>query len=143
MADSIDLVKTVVEVLHDGSKGYVDIGEHITNPEMKAFFMSESQVRATFARELSAAAGLSDSEVGGTAAAAVHRTWGDLKAKLGGGDHTLLETAEQGEDAAKKAYATALGDTSVTSSVRAVLQQQQTHILTAHNKVKAFRDSTN
>ena len=28
---------------------------------------------------------------------ALHRTWGDIKAHLGGGDHTLLETAEQGE----------------------------------------------
>ena len=140
MADSNDLVKAVIEVLNDGQKGYADIGEHITNPEMRSFFMSESQTRGTYASELSAAAGMSD--VGGTAAAAVHRTWGDLKAKLGGGDHTLLETAEQGEDAAKKAYQEALADTSVTGSVRAVLQQQQTHILAAHNKVKAFRDST-
>ena len=140
MADSNDLVKAVIEVLNDGQKGYADIGEHITNSEMRSFFMSESQTRGTYASELSAAAGMSD--VGGTAAAAVHRTWGDLKAKLGGGDHTLLETAEQGEDAAKKAYQEALADTSVTGSVRAVLQQQQTHILAAHNKVKAFRDST-
>ena len=44
----------------------------------------------------------------GTVSGAVHRTWGDIKAHLGGGDHTLLETAEQGEDAAKKAYKDAL-----------------------------------
>ena len=141
MADSNELVKTVIEVLHDGQKGYVDIGEHIQSSEMKAFFMSESKTRGSFASELATATGLTD--VGGTAVAAVHRTWGDLKAKLGGGDHTLLETAEQGEDAAKKAYEAALADTTVTGSVRAILQQQQTHILTAHNKVKAFRDATN
>lgn len=141
MADSNELVKTVIEVLHDGQTGYVDIGEHIQNPEMKAFFMSESKTRGSFASELAIAAGLTN--VGGTAVAAVHRTWGDLKAKLGGGDHTLLETAEQGEDAAKKAYQAALADNTVTGSVRALLQQQQTHILSAHNKVKAFRDATN
>ena len=83
------------------------------------------------------------SDVGGTAVAAIHRSWGDLKAKLGGGDHTLLETAEQGEDAAKKAYQEALDDSSISGSVRSLLQQQQTHIQSAHNKVKAFRDSTN
>ena len=38
----------------------------------------------------------------------VHRAWGDLKANLGGGDHTLLATAEQGEDAAEKEYEEAL-----------------------------------
>ncbi len=141
MADSNDLVKVVIEVLHDGQKGYTDIGEHITNPEMRTFFMTESQTRGSYASELSAAAGMSD--VGGTAVAAIHRSWGDLKAKLGGGDHTLLETAEQGEDAAKKAYEAALADSSISGSVRSLLQQQQTHILSAHNKVKAFRDSTN
>lgn len=140
MADSNDLVKTVIEVLNDGNKGYADIGEHIQDPAMKTFFMSEAQTRGTYASELAAASGFTD--VGGTAAGAVHRTWGDLKAKLGGGDHTLLETAEQGEDAAKKAYSEALGDTSITGSVRSILQHQQTHIQEAHNKVKAFRDAT-
>ena len=101
--------------------------------------MNESQTRGTYASELAAAAGLSAGEAGGTTAGSVHRVWGDVKAHLGGGDHTLLETAEQGEDAAKKAYQEALGDTSVAGSVRALLQQQQTHILSSHNQV--FRDS--
>jgi uncharacterized protein (TIGR02284 family) len=47
-------------------------------------------------------------DIGGAATGAIHRTWADLKASLGGGDHSLLETAEQGEDAAKKAYREAL-----------------------------------
>ena len=142
MADTSELVKTVVKVLNDGSTGFADIGEHIQDPSKKSFFMQESQTRATFARELAAAAGFNSEEAGGTAAAAVHRTWGDLKAKLGGGDHTLLETAEQGEDASKKAYQEALDDSSLTGPVRSLLQQQQQHILASHNKVKAFRDST-
>ena len=141
MADSNELVETVVKVLHDGEKGFADIGEHITDSSMKSFFLSESQTRGTYARELASVAGITE-DVGGTAAAAVHRTWGDIKAHLGGGDHTLLETAEQGEDAAKKAYKEALEDTNLSSSVRAVLQQQQTHILSSHDKVKALRDST-
>ena len=141
MADTNELVKTVIQVLNDGQKGFVDIGEHIKDPGMKSFFMSESQERGSFARELESASGLSD--VGGTVAAPVHRLWGDLKANLGGGDHTMLETAEQGEDAAKKAYEAALADTSITGPVRALLQKQQVHVLSSHNKVKAFRDSTN
>ena len=142
MADANDLVKTVVQVLNDGAKGFVDIGEHLKDQQMKQFFMTEAQTRSTYAQELAAAAGMSAAEAGGTAAAAVHRVWGDLKANLGGGDHTLLETAEQGEDAAKKAYKEALEDSGVTGSVRALLQQQQTHILSSHNQVKAFRDGT-
>ena len=141
MADTNELVKTVIQVLNDGEKGFADIGEHIKDPGMKSFFLTESKQRASFARELESASGLTD--VGGTVAGPVHRVWGDIKAHLGGGDHTLLETAEQGEDAAKKVYQEALGDSTVTGSVRALLQTQQTHILSSHNKVKAFRDSTN
>ena len=141
MADTQELVKTVIQVLNDGSTGFADIGEHMKSSELKSFFLTESKTRATYAREVASAAGISADEAGGTAAGAIHRTWGDLKAKLGGGDHTLLETAEQGEDAAKKAYKEALEDTSLPASVRSVLQTQQHHIQASHDKVKALRDS--
>ena len=52
--------------------------------------------------------GVHDIKESGTASGAIHRTWADIKAKLGGGDHTLLETAEAGEDNAQKAYKDAL-----------------------------------
>ena len=141
MADTQDLIKVVIKVLNDGSTGFNDIGENLKSAELKSFFMTEAQTRARFAQELASAAGVNAQEEGGTAAAAVHRTWGDLKAKLGGGDHTLLETAEQGEDASKKAYKEALEDASLPSAVRSVLQTQQSHIQASHDKVKALRDS--
>lgn len=143
MADTQDLIKTVIQVLNDGSTGFADIGENMKSSELKSFFTTESQTRAKFAKEVASAAGISAQDAGGTTAGAVHRTWGDLKAKLGGGDHTLLETAEQGEDAAKKAYKEALEDTSLPANVRSVLQTQQSHIQASHDKVKALRDSTN
>lgn len=140
MADSNELVKTVIQVLHDGERGFADIGEHLKSPELKTFFIQEAGTRGQFARELQAAAGVGE-DVGGTVSGSVHRVWGDLKANLGGGDHTLLETAEQGEDAAKKAYQVALDDTGLDSGIRAVLQRQQPHIQASHDRVKAYRDS--
>ncbi len=143
--DQSTLVKAVIAVLHDGEKGFPDIGEHLKDTSKKSFFMEEGQTRGEFARQLESAYSSATGEsvdVGGTGIAAVHRVWGDLKAKLGGGDHTLLETAEQGEDAAKKAYKEALESSSVTGPIRTLLQTQQTHIVASHDKVKAMRDST-
>ena len=40
--------------------------------------------------------------------ATAQRVWGELKAKLGGGDQTLLETAEKAEGKSVAAYAKAL-----------------------------------
>ncbi len=141
MAEVNTLVKTVIQVLNDGARGFADIGEHLKDPEAKSFFIKESSNRATFANEVIAAAGLSE-DVGGTVAGSTHRVWSNLKANLGGGDHTLLETAEQGEDAAKKAYQEALESSDVTGSVRSVLQKQQPAIQASHDRVKALRDST-
>jgi uncharacterized protein (TIGR02284 family) len=63
-----------------------------------------------------------------------------LKAKLGGGDHAMLETAEQGEDAAKKAYADAL-EQELPLPIRQLLAEQQAHVLRSHDFVKAQRDA--
>ena len=139
MAEEKDIVKDVVEVLHDGHKGFADLAEHIKDPQVKAFFVKESQTRAEYASELESAAVIKRDEAG-TAAGAMHRFWGDLKGKMGGGDHTLLETAEQGEDAAKEAYQKALKENVITGTVRQILVKQQSHVQQSHDQVKAFRD---
>jgi uncharacterized protein (TIGR02284 family) len=134
-----DVVKEVIEVLNDGHKGFMDFAQHIKDPQVKAFFVKESQTRAEFAYELQTAAGFKSDE-SGTSSGAVHRFWGDVKAKLGGGDHTLLATAEQGEDSAKEAYKKALAEADISAVVRETLMKQQIHILQSHDQVKAFRD---
>ena len=144
MAYQNALVKTVIEVLHDGAKGFPDIGEHLKDTSAKSFFMQEGETRAIFARELEAEYGTdsgNSNDIGGTTAGAVHRVWGDLKASFGGGDQTLFETAEQGEDAARKAYKEALEDISIGGNLRSILTRQQYHIQASHDKVKALRDS--
>ncbi len=145
MANGTNTVKTVIEVLNDGVKGFADLGEKIKDPTIRAFFVKESATRAEFAKALEAELALvagDTKDIGGTAAGSIHRTWGDLKASLGGGDHALLETAEQGEDVAKKAYKEALESELPSASIQALLRKQQPHIQASHDKVKAFRDST-
>ncbi len=145
MANDDQSVKHLIAVLRDGEKGFVDVGEHLKNNEHRSFFMEESKVRGSYAGELERAVNrVTDADVHetGTAAAAVHRTWGDIKARLGGGDHTLLETAEQGEDAAKKAYQQALDDPAISDTIRALIAQQFEHVKRSHDTVRGFRDAT-
>lgn len=146
MAESYTLVKKVVQVLHDGEKVFADLAEKLKRGDLREYFFAESATRAKYANELEAELALAkgDTEdIGGTATGAIHRSWVDLKASLGGGDHALLETAEQGEDIAKKAYREALEAKDLPSAAtRELLMRQQAHILTSHDKVRAFRDST-
>jgi uncharacterized protein (TIGR02284 family) len=145
MAFEETTVRTVIEVLHDGENGFRSLGEKLQSAKIKTFFLEESSTRGRFAAELeealSAVKGKDISE-GGTASGTLHRAWGELKSKLGAGDHALLDTAEQGEDAAKKAYEVALNKADVPANIHTLLQKQQTHILSSHDKVKVLRDAT-
>src|SRR5471032_479763 len=97
----------VIEILQDGQKGFAEIGEHLKDEHLKRYFLAESLKRASFRGELESELhrdGMADVNESGSTAGAMHRTWADLKSKLGGGDHALLESAEQGEDQAKKTY---------------------------------------
>src|SRR5271167_2417289 len=109
-SELISTVKSVINILQDGQKGFADIGEHLKDDTLKLYFLAESLKRASFRGDLEEVLhqnGVHDIKESGTTAGALRRAWGDLKTKLGG-DHTLLQTAEQGEDEAKKAYADAL-----------------------------------
>ena len=133
----------VIATLEDSQKGFATIGEHLTDDKLKRYFLAESLKRANFRAELENElhrAGMADVSETGTVSGALHRTWGELKSKLGGGDHTLLETAEQGEDEAKKAYKDAL-EQELPIPVRQLLTEQQSHVLASHDWVKANRDS--
>lgn len=145
MAFEQKAVRTVIEVLHDGEKGFQSLGEQLKNPQAKTYFAEESATRSRFASELESALSSATGEKvqeGGTASGTVHRAWGEMKAKMGGSDHTLLETAEQGEDAAKKAYEEVLKMKDVPAPIQSVLRKQQSHILQSHDRVKAMRDAT-
>lgn len=134
---------SLISTLLDSQKGYADIGEHLKDETLKRYFLAESLKRASFRGDLEEVlhqSGVHDIKESGTTAGTLHRVWGDVKAKLGGGDHTLLETAEQGEDEVKKSYADVL-NRDLPLPVRELLADQQAHILTAHDYVKSHRDA--
>jgi uncharacterized protein (TIGR02284 family) len=134
---------SVIESLIDGQEGFQRIGEHLKDGTLKRYFLAESLRRAQFRGELETmlhAEGDHDPKESGSVSGAIHRTWGDIKAHLGGGDHTLLETAEQCEDAAMKAYRDAL-EKELPLPVKKLVAAQYAHIQTSHNYVKAARDS--
>ena len=137
-----ETLRSVIQSLIDGQEGFKQIGEKLEDSTLKHYFAAESLKRASFRGELETllhTQGVDDVKESGTASGAIHRTWADVKAKLGGGDHTLLETAEAGEDAAKKAYKEAL-ENDLPLPVKQLLDTQYAHIQTSHDYVKTARD---
>jgi len=139
-----ETLHSVMESLIDGQEGFQKIAEHLKDETLKRYFLAESLKRAQFRGAIETmlhSEGDHDPKASGTVSGTLLRTWGDIKAHLGGGDHTLLETAEQGEDAAKKAYKEAL-DKELPLPVHQLLSSQYVHIQESHDYVKAARDRT-
>jgi uncharacterized protein (TIGR02284 family) len=137
-----ETLHSVIESLVDGQEGFQKIGEHLKDETLRRYFAAESLKRASFRGELETllhSEGDHNPKESGSLSGAIHRTWGDIKAHLGGSDHTLLETAEQGEDAAKKAYKEAL-EKELPLPVKQLLTTQYVHVQTSHDYVKAARD---
>lgn len=143
LKETESVLKEVINMLADSQKGFADIGEHLKDEQLKRFFLAESLKRASFRGELESELhrdGVKDVHETGTVGGALHRFWGDLKAKVVSGDHELLATAEQGEDVAKKTYKDAL-EQELPAPVRALLTEQQSHIVSSHNYVRDHRDA--
>jgi uncharacterized protein (TIGR02284 family) len=135
-------LRQVIQSLIDGQEGFQKIGDELKDETLKRFFLAESLQRAEFRGELETVLhqeGVHDVKESGTASGAVYRAWAGLKSALGGGDHTLLVTAEQAEDEAKAAYAEALNK-ELPLPVRQILTRQSVHIQASHDYVKAARD---
>jgi uncharacterized protein (TIGR02284 family) len=136
-------LNSLINTLLDSQKGFAEIGEHLKDETLKRYFLAESLKRASFRGDLEEILhqnGVHDIKESSTTIGTLQRTWGDIKARLGGGDHTLLETAEQGEDEAKKAYADAL-EQDLPLPVRQLVAEQQAHVLAAHDFVRSHRDA--
>jgi len=138
-----DTLLTVIDTLIDSQEGFQKIGDELKDENLRLHFLAESLTRAQFRGDLETVLhqeGVHDIKQHGTANGTALRIWAELKSKLGGGDHTLLETAEQAEDAAKAAYEEALA-TELPLPVRQLLFKQALHVENSHDFVKAARDS--
>ena len=65
-----------------------------------------------------------------------------MKDKFTGGNRkSVLASCEFGEDAAQRAYKSALEDEEISPDVRSVVERQKSELLEAHDQVKAMRDT--
>jgi uncharacterized protein (TIGR02284 family) len=138
----ISVLENLIETCRDGQNGYRECAEHVKDLELRKFFNEVSTTRADFAGQLENEVirlGKHNPERKGTAKAAVHRGWIDLKAALGGGDHAILSSLEFGEDTAKKQYEEAMND-NLPQDIKDILRQQSQSVVSAHDNVRMLRD---
>ncbi|HEU5341556.1 PA2169 family four-helix-bundle protein [Edaphobacter sp.] len=136
-------LEAVINSLHDSQRGFADLGDHLKDDALKRHFLAESLQRASFRGDLEETLhqnGVHDINENGTATGAVYRVWGELKARLGGSDHTLLATAEKAEDEVAEVYADALRS-ELPLPVRELLATQQAQVLSTRDFIRSHRET--
>lgn len=80
-------------------------------------------------------------ETGTTNSGKIYRAWMDVKAVFTGHDRkTILNNCEAGEDAAQRAYKSALEEEGLSADTRALITEQKAELRVAHDEIKALRD---
>jgi uncharacterized protein (TIGR02284 family) len=143
MADqAISTLNTLIETLKDGKNGFESAAADVKDTKVKTVFLECAQERSRLAGELQAEVSRRGGapETSGSASAAVHRGWMNLKNALGGGEKAILDEAERGEDVAVKSYEKALKE-NLPPDIATVVQRQYTQVKQAHDRVRDLRDS--
>ncbi len=140
------VLRDVLEVLIDGQKGFSKAAEALEddgNTELAKQMRTFAEQRQRMAAELqeTASGHVTLSDVDGSTAGDLHRTWMAIKDSLTGDDaHAILAAAEEGEDHAKETYENALTE-DLPAELRAVISRQASEIVAAHDKVRDLRDA--
>jgi uncharacterized protein (TIGR02284 family) len=146
---SIEVLKDLIEINNDRVAGFEkaikDLDED--NMDLKSVFekfATESRENSSELTDIINQNG-GEAETGSGALGSIHRAWIDVKATFGGHDRkSILEECERGEDAIKKAYASALQtDNNLNAQMVQVIMQQKSGIDAGHDRIKALRDSNN
>ena len=73
----------------------------------------------------------------------IHRAWLEVKATFTGhGRHAILASCEFGEDAAQKAYESALSSEHLPEYLTSLVLEEKEELRSVHNEIKALRDQS-
>lgn len=140
------ILNDLIRINNDRIVGYEKAIEELTDDDgdLRSLFhryISESnEFKSELTTLVSAMGG--DPADGTTNSGKVYRVWMDLKAVVSGKDRkTILSNCEFGEDAAQKAYDTALNnDTELPNNIRDLIVKQKSVLKVGHDEVKRLRD---
>jgi uncharacterized protein (TIGR02284 family) len=122
--------------LKDGEKGYREAADEVESERFKTMFNQNAQQRAKLAAELEQEIRRlgGDPKDGGSAGAALHRAWMNVRdAVTGKDDYAIVAEVERGEDVAIENYQDVLNE-DLPGDIKSI-------VITQYETVKATHDS--
>ena len=142
----VGILNDLIRINHDRVVGYEKAIDELKDEDadLKALFRRYITESREYGQELTSEVTRlgGDQADGTTSSGKVYRVWMDLKAAVTGHDRkTVLDNCEFGEDAAQKAYDTALNsDVEMEPSLRDLIVRQKATLKAGHDEVKRLRD---
>jgi uncharacterized protein (TIGR02284 family) len=142
----VEVLNDLIRINNDRIEGYQRANKEARDIDMdlRAIFTRMADESRQYAAELIQEVVKLGGEPaeGTTAAGKIYRAWMDVKATFTGHDReSVLASCEFGEDAAQKAYNTALeSDAEMTADVRQLIANQKASLKTSHDVIKKYRD---
>ena len=141
-SDVIDVLQDLAECSKDGEYGFRACAEQAERADLKATFLQRADDCRGAVQELNEQIRLlgGNTTDHGSAAAAIHRGWVAVKAKLTTyDDKAVLEECERGEDNAKTRYMNALKKP-LPAGIKLIVERQMQGVLRNHDQIKMLRD---
>jgi uncharacterized protein (TIGR02284 family) len=143
--ETIEVLNDLIQINNDRITGY-EKAIRETKPEdddlkvLYATMIAEShRNKIALASEVQAMG--AEVEQGTTTSGKIYRAWMDVKTLFTGHNrHTILANCEAGEDAAQRAYRTALEHEALPAYIRELLVRQEESLKAGHDEIKALRD---
>ena len=142
----VTVLNDLIRINNDRVVGYEKAADEARDidVDLRAIFSRMSEESRQYAAELTQEVVKlgGDPATGTTNSGKIYRVWMDLKATFTGNSRqAILENCEYGEDAAQKAYESALkSDAEMTSDIRQLISNQKSSLRTSHDVIKKYRD---
>ena len=141
----IEILNDLIQINNDRITGYERAIEESTqkDSDLKVLFATmidqSREIRNALGKEVQVLG--ADMDKGTTNSGKIYRAWMDVKAVFTGHDrHTVLSNCEFGEDAAQKAYTSALMSEELPAYLREMISKQKQLLKSSHDEIKALRD---
>ena len=142
---TIEVLNDLIQIHNDRIVGYEKAIDELKpeDADLKPLFadlITESEsIKTSLVADVQSAGGSIDT--GTTASGKIYRAWMDVKALFSGHTrHAVLASCEGGEDAAQKAYRSALESDDISGALKTELASQQQKLRGSHDRIKALRD---
>jgi len=143
---TIDVLNDLISINNDRVEGYTRAiaDSKDMDVDLQGIFKRMAEQSRQYVAELTAeVVKLGGEPNNGTSAAGkIYRAWMDVKATFTGKDrHSLLASCEFGEDAAQRAYNSALeSDKNLAADIMQLISTQKTALKISHDLIKKYRD---